>query len=61
MYIQLHFVYIVRQRTSGKLFAMKIINKEMIKKRGKVKQIMTERNILLKSKHPYIVQLEEAF
>eukprot|EP00347_Sterkiella_histriomuscorum_P014911 403359044 len=54
-------VLLVRQKSSGKLFAMKIINKEMIKKRGKIKQIMTERNILLKSKHPYIIQLEEAF
>jgi hypothetical protein len=40
---------------------MKIINKNMIKERGKVRQIMTERNILLRCKHPYIVQLEEAF
>lgn len=54
-------VLLVRQVNSGKLFAMKIIDKDMIKQRGKVRQIMTERNILLKCRHPYIVQLEEAF
>ena len=40
---------------------MKILNKSTIKERGKVRQIMAERNILLNVKHPFIVSMEEAF
>lgn len=40
---------------------MKVMDKEKIKQDHKIKSVMTERNILLKVKHPFIISLEEAF
>lgn len=42
----------VRKNSSGKLYAMKLIKKEMIEKKDKVKQIMMERRILEMVKCP---------
>jgi serine/threonine protein kinase len=36
----------VRKKSTGKIYAMKMIKKEMIEKKDKVKQIMMERRIL---------------
>jgi serine/threonine protein kinase len=51
----------VRKKSSGKLYAMKIIKKEMIEKKDKVRQIMMERRILEKVKSPFIIDLHWAF
>jgi serine/threonine protein kinase len=41
---------------------MKIMHKEKIKKQNRVKQVMVERNLLLKiDRHPFIVRIEDAF
>lgn len=54
-------VIMSRQLSTGKLCAMKVMNKKEIIDQGKVKQVMLERNILVKFKHPYIVNLQDAF
>jgi len=55
-------VLTVRQLHTGKLFAMKIMLKELIKKRGKVSQVFLERDLLLHvPQHPFIVRIEDAF
>ena len=40
---------------------MKVMGVEMVKDEKKAEQAMTERNILLRCNHPFLVRLEEAF
>ena len=49
------------KKDTKELFAMKIIQKCMVEKKAKVKQIMAERNILKMVKHPFIINLHWAF
>ena len=49
------------KKDNGELFAMKIIQKGMVEKSTKIKQIMAERNILKMVKHPFIINLHWAF
>ena len=60
---QLQCLYIVRKKSSGRLFAMKVISKKHILDQDKVDQIISERKILTTaaSEHPFIVQLHCAF
>jgi serine/threonine protein kinase len=51
----------VRKKDTGKLYAMKTISKQKIKKDNKVENIMNERTILEKVSHPFIVQMMYAF
>ena len=54
-------VILARMKSSGKLVAMKVMNKQDIISSNKVKPVMLERNILVRLKHPFIVNLEDAF
>jgi hypothetical protein len=54
-------VYLVARKTTGKLYAMKILSKEEMIKRNKVRRVMTEREILVVSQHPFIVPLYYSF
>ncbi|KHN79910.1 Serine/threonine-protein kinase sgk-1 [Toxocara canis] len=55
-------VYLVRHRTDRKLYAMKVMGKEHIKKRNEVKHIMAERNVLISNiNHPFLVALHYSF
>ncbi len=51
----------VRKKDNGMLYAMKVISKNFIIQREKVEQILTERRILEKVNHPFIVRLHFAF
>ncbi|CAI2386319.1 unnamed protein product [Moneuplotes crassus] len=51
----------VMKKDTKKLYAMKIIQKSMIEKKSKIKQIMAERNILKMVDHPFIINLHWAF
>jgi len=51
----------VRKNSSGKIYAMKMIKKEMIEKKDKVKQIMMERRILEIVKFSSTIKLHWAF
>lgn len=53
----------VRKRTDGQVYAMKVINKKHIMDEEKVEQIINERKILTTAciDHPYMVQLHYAF
>lgn len=46
---------------TGKLYAMKLINKKHIVDSDKVDQIISERKIFSMLNHPFIVQLHSAF
>ena len=50
-------VYLVRLRGTDELYAMKVLSKEEMVKKNKVQRVMTEREILATSNHPFIVTL----
>lgn len=54
-------VYLVQEKTTGALYAMKVLAKEEMIKRNKVKRVLTEREILATADHPFIVTLHCSF
>lgn len=50
-------VYLVRLKGTDKLFAMKVLEKSEMIQRNKVKRVLTEREILATTDHPFIVTL----
>eukprot|EP00741_Cyanophora_paradoxa_P003613 tig00000093_g3510.t1 len=54
-------VYLVNLKGTDKLFAMKVLTKEEMVKRNKVKRVLTEREILATVDHPFIVTLYSSF
>lgn len=51
----------VRKKDDGKIYAMKILKKEMVIKRKQFEHTLSERRILETIDHPYIVSLRFAF
>lgn len=54
-------VYMVRQKRTDKLFAMKVLSKKEMIKRNKIKRALAEQEILMTSNHPFIVTLYHCF
>ena len=54
-------VYLVREKQTDSLYAMKVISKSEIIKRKKIKRILAEQEILATSNHPFIVTLYHTF
>jgi len=54
-------VLLVRKNTSGELLAMKMLRKKYLSKRNQVEHTKTERSVLEKVQHPFIVKLKYAF
>lgn len=54
-------VYLVRLKGTDKLYAMKILTKDEMIHRNKVKRVMTEREILATANHPFIVTMYASF
>lgn len=54
-------VYLVRDKNSGKLFAMKTLSKRKILGQNLVRYAKTERDVLSYMRHPFIVNLNYAF
>ena len=54
-------VYLVKQKKTNKLFAMKVLDKDRIMAQNIFKYAMTERNVLSLTSHPFIVKLNYAF
>lgn len=54
-------VYLVREKKSGRLYAMKVLNKREMIKRNKIKRALAEQEILATSNHPFIVTLYHSF
>lgn len=54
-------VTLVRKKSDAKLYAMKVLAKQNIIKRKQVEHTRTERNVLGKLNHPFIVKLHYAF
>ncbi|KAJ1950834.1 serine/threonine protein kinase, AGC [Linderina macrospora] len=54
-------VYLVRQKESGKLYAMKVLSKAEMVKRKKIKRVLAEQEILATANFPFIVTLYHSF
>ncbi|KAI0317001.1 kinase-like domain-containing protein [Amylostereum chailletii] len=54
-------VFLVREKKSGKLFAMKVLSKHEMIERKKIKRALTEQEILATANHPFIVTLYHSF
>ncbi|KAI7908121.1 kinase-like domain-containing protein [Cokeromyces recurvatus] len=54
-------VYMVRQKGTDKLYAMKVLSKKEMIKRNKIKRALAEQEILMTSNHPFIVTLYHCF
>ena len=54
-------VYLVREKETMKLYAMKILNKKEMIERKKIKRVLAEQEILSTANHPFIVPLYHSF
>lgn len=54
-------VVLVRHRATQEIYAMKMVKKEAVKSQVQLEHIKTERNVLAKVQHPFIVKLKFAF
>ncbi|KAF8639924.1 hypothetical protein AX17_001174 [Amanita inopinata Kibby_2008] len=54
-------VYLVREKKTGKLYAMKVLSKKEMIERKKIKRALTEQEILATANHPFIVTLYHSF
>lgn len=54
-------VYLVREKKSHKLYAMKVLSKQDVISRHKIKRALAEQEILANSNHPFIVTLHHSF
>ncbi|PAA72881.1 hypothetical protein BOX15_Mlig007623g1 [Macrostomum lignano] len=55
-------VFLAKRKSDGRIFAVKVLQKEQIKKRNEVKHIMSERNVLVRNiEHPFLCALHMSF
>ncbi|KAI8886586.1 Pkinase-domain-containing protein [Backusella circina FSU 941] len=54
-------VYMVKQKGTDKLYAMKVLDKKEMIRRNKIKRALAEQEILTTSNHPFIVTLYHSF
>lgn len=54
-------VMLVRHKQSQKLYAMKVLKKSVIREKNQVEHTMTERRVLERVRHPFVVRMKYAF
>jgi serine/threonine protein kinase len=54
-------VYMVLNKATGGIFAMKVMDKEFIAEKNKTEQVLTELRIMEGLEHPFITSLHSAF
>jgi protein-serine/threonine kinase len=54
-------VFLVRLKGTDQLYAMKVLEKDEMIKKNKVKRVLTEREVLATADHPFIVTLYYSF
>ncbi|KAH3688076.1 hypothetical protein WICPIJ_000918 [Wickerhamomyces pijperi] len=54
-------VYLVREKSTDRLYAMKVLSKKEMIQRNKIKRALAEQEILATSNHPFIVTLYHSF
>lgn len=51
----------VRMKSTGDIFAMKVLNKKTIVERGETEHTKSEKNILVRLEHPFLMKLHYSF
>lgn len=54
-------VSLVREKATGELFAMKSMSKAVLAEDGNINQILTEKNVLIRNQHPFLVSAKYSF
>eukprot|EP00094_Tigriopus_californicus_P011256 TCALIF_10863-PA protein Name:"Similar to Akt1 RAC serine/threonine-protein kinase (Drosophila melanogaster)" AED:0.14 eAED:0.14 QI:0/0.62/0.66/1/0/0.11/9/1081/457 len=54
-------VILCREKSTQSLYAIKILKKEVIIRKDEVAHTLTEKNVLQKTKHPFLLQLKYSF
>lgn len=54
-------VYQVQKKDNSKIYAMKVLDKKFLIEKHEVGHTLTEKNILMKTKHPFLVNLKFSF
>ena len=54
-------VYMVKRKTDGEIYAMKVLHKDKVKKQQQIEHTQTERWVLAETSHPFITSLRFAF
>lgn len=54
-------VFLVKEKATNKLYAMKVLNKREMIERNKIKRVLTEQEILSSMNHPFIITLYHSF
>ena len=54
-------VFLVNQKNTKSLYAMKVLNKHEMVSRNKTRRVLTEREILANANHPFIIKLYHCF
>lgn len=54
-------VVLVRKKASGQLYAMKSMKKKYIEKKGQVKRVMMEKDILTSIDHQFLIKIHASF
>ena len=54
-------VLLVKKKDTGEMLAIKMLKKDYIERRNQILHTKTERNILARVNHPFIVKLKYAF
>ncbi|ELP86520.1 hypothetical protein EIN_034610 [Entamoeba invadens IP1] len=54
-------VFLVKEKSTGTLYAMKVVTKKQVIEQNEVEHTLTEKNILAKVKHPFLVNLYYSF
>lgn len=55
-------VYLAKHKSEQKIYAVKVINKQMILKHNEKRHVMSERNVLLQNlRHPFLVAMHYSF
>jgi serine/threonine protein kinase len=54
-------VLLVKKRDTGRLYAMKVLKKKHVRQKKQIRNTMTERKILERVSHPFIVRMNFAF
>lgn len=54
-------VMMVKEKKTGKIFAMKLLRKDVILEKGEVEHTLTENRVLQSAKHPFLTELKYSF
>ena len=54
-------VVLIKKKDDGNIYALKILKKKYIEKRKQEEHVLTERNVLVGAKHPFIIKLFYSF